>query len=164
MDAISGRLERFIIDLGSRSETDRYGTSDASVSREMLYEEGTALPTASPARWCEPHRYIYAMSMDQPATGWATGVMKYDTQSDEVTEFEAGGKYFGEPIFVPGPGDAADAGVVLTVALDTAAGHSRLIVLDGEQFEERARVELPHAIPFDFHGRYFPELRARQAG
>jgi beta-carotene 15,15'-monooxygenase len=163
MDAISGRLERFTVDLGSRVETGRYGTSDASVSREMLYDEGTALPTASPARWCEPHRYIYAMSMDQPATEWATGVMKYDTQTDEVDEFEAGGEYFGEPLFVPGPGDAPDAGVVLTVALDTAAGHSRLIVLDGEQFEERARVTLPHAIPFDFHGRYFPEVRARRS-
>ena len=164
IDAISGRLERFTVDLGSPTEPSRYGTDSASVSREMLYDDGTSLPTVSPARWCEEHRYVYAMSMDQPATGWATGVMKYDTERDEVAEFETGGEYFGEPIFVPGPADAADAGVVLTVALDTTAGHSRLIMLDGEQFEERARVELPHAVPFDFHGRYFPELRARQAG
>jgi beta-carotene 15,15'-monooxygenase len=164
MDAISGRLERFTVDLGSRVDTGRYGTSDASVGREMLYDGGTALPTASPARWCEPHRYIYAMSMDQPATGWATGVMKYDTQAGEVDEFEAGGEYFGEPLFVPGPGDTPDAGVVLTVTLDTAAGHSRLMILDGERFEERARVAIPHALPFDFHGRCFPEVRARRSG
>ncbi|WP_299262567.1 carotenoid oxygenase family protein, partial [Halorientalis sp.] len=158
----SGRLERFTVDLGTPSQTSRYGVDNASVSREMLYDDGTSLPTVSPARWCEQHRYVYAMSMDQPATEWATGVMKYDTQSGEVDEFGAGGEYFGEPVFVPGPGDAADAGVVLTVALDTAADQSRLLVLDGEQFEERARVELPHAIPFDFHGRYFPELRAQR--
>ncbi|WP_197431328.1 carotenoid oxygenase family protein, partial [Halorubrum sp. CBA1125] len=30
----------------------------------------------------------------------------------------------------------------------------------GETFAERARATLPHATPFDFHGRYFPELRA----
>lgn len=163
LDAISGRLERFTVDLGSAAKSARDGTTDASVSREMLYDNGTALPTTSPARWCESHRYVYAMSMQQPATEWATGVMKYDTETGDVDEFTAGGEYFGEPIFVPGPGDAEDAGVVLTVVLDTTAGHSRLIVLDGEQFEEQARVDLPHAIPFDFHGRYFSELRAQRS-
>jgi beta-carotene 15,15'-monooxygenase len=53
---------------------------------------------------------------------------------------------------------AEDEGVVLSVALDTEAEHSWLLVLDGESFTERARAPIPHAIPFDFHGRYFPEL------
>jgi beta-carotene 15,15'-monooxygenase len=53
---------------------------------------------------------------------------------------------------------AEDEGVVLSVALDTEAEHSWLLVLDGESFTERARAAIPHAIPFDFHGRFFPEL------
>jgi len=174
LEAIAGRLERFTVDL----ETGRYGVDGASVDRRTLYAEGTALPTASPARWCREHRYVYAMSMDQPVTEWATGVMRYDTQTGAVTEHTDGGDYFGEPIFVPAPaGDRetedretrhasggrtppGDDGVVLTVALDTTADRSRLLVLDGD-LEERARVTLPHAAPFDFHGRYFPELRAK---
>ncbi len=163
LDAISGRLERFTVDLGGQTGADRYGSAEATVEREMLYDEGTALPTVSPARWCQPHRYVYAMSLDQPATEWATGVLKYDAEAGEVSEFGRGGDYFGEPIFVPGPGGREDAGVVLTVALDLDAERSRLLVLDGERFEERARVTLPHAAPFDFHGRYFPEIRARPA-
>ena len=158
LDAIAGRLERFVVEVG----TDRYGRGESSVSREMLYDDGTALPTASPARWCRRHRYVYAMSMDQPATEWATGVLKYDTETDGVTEFEDG-DYFGEPVFAPGPDEPEDAGVVLTVALDTDAERSELVVLDGERFTERARVQLPHAAPFDFHGRYFPELQVRAA-
>ena len=163
LDAIAGRLERFTIDLGGATRKVRYDTDDATVSREMLYDDGTALPTVSPARWCRLHRYVYAMSMEQPATEWATGVLKYDTETGGVAEFDQGGDYFGEPIFVPGPDNAEDAGVVLTVALDAEADRSRLFVLDGERFEERARVTLPHAAPFDFHGRYFPELRAKPA-
>jgi len=31
-------------------------------------------------------------------------------------------------------------------------------VLDGGTLAELARAPLPHAVPFDFHGRYFPEL------
>jgi len=163
LNAISGRLERFVVDLGDATGSDRYDAGDATVTREMLYDDGTALPTVSPARWSRRHRYVYAMSMDQPATEWATGVLKYDTDRRAAVEFDRGGDYFSEPVFVPGPGDAEDAGVVLTVALDADAGRSRLLVLDGEGFTERARVDLPHALPFDFHGRYFPEVRARGA-
>ncbi|MFB6297804.1 MAG: carotenoid oxygenase family protein [Salinirussus sp.] len=168
LDAIAGRLERFTVDLGSTVGPARYGPGregpEATVDREMLYEDGTALPTTSPARWCRPHRYVYAMTMEQPVTGWAHGVVKFDTETGDVTEQTAGGDYFGEPIFVPGAGDTEDSGVVLTVALDADADRSRLLVLDGESLDERARATLPHAAPFDFHGRYFPELRAKPAG
>jgi beta-carotene 15,15'-monooxygenase len=156
LDAIAGRLERFTV----RLEGGRYGPDRASVDRETLYADGTALPTASPARWCREHRYVYAMSMDQPVTEWATGVTKFDTHERTETEFESvGADYLGEPIFVPDPdGDREDDGVVLVVGLDPAAHRSRLFALDGRTLEEQARVTLPHALPFDFHGRYFPEL------
>jgi len=158
MGAIVGRVERFTVDLDA-SATSRYGTGDATVAREMLYPDGCALPTVSPARWSRPHRYVYAMGMDTPVTEWARRVLKLDTQTGAVQTFDHDGDYFGEPIFVPAPDeDDEDAGVVLTIALDAAADRSRLLVLDGATFEERSRVTLPHALPFDFHGRYFPEL------
>jgi beta-carotene 15,15'-monooxygenase len=161
MGAIVGRIERFTLDLSAAGEPTRYGTSDPSVSREMLYADGSALPRVSPARWCRPHRYVYAMGMDTPVTEWAREVLKLDTETGVVETFDDGGDYFGEPVFVPNPdGASEDDGVVLTVALDADEDRSRLLVLDGETFTERARVTLPHAAPFDFHGRYFPELRA----
>jgi beta-carotene 15,15'-monooxygenase len=162
LDTLAGRLERFTVDLGGRRGTGRYRTGEATVERERQYDDGTALPTVSPTRWCREHRYVYAMSMDQPVRGWARAVMKYDVETGTVTEADPGGDYFGEPLFVPAPdGDSEDAGVVLTVALDAGADRSRLVVLDGETFTERARATLPHAVPFDCHGRYFPELRAK---
>ena len=94
-------------------------------------------------------------------TEWAREVLKLDTETGVVETFDDGGDYFGEPVFVPNPdGASEDDGVVLTVALDADEDRSRLLVLDGETFTERARVTLPHAAPFVFHGRYFPELRA----
>jgi len=104
------------------------------------------------------------MGMDTPVTEWARRVVKVDAETGAVGTFDDGGDYFGEPIFVPAPdGECEDDGVVLTVALDVDAGRSRLLVLDGETLDERARATLPHALPFDFHGRYFPELRAASA-
>ena len=163
MGTMAGRIDRFAVDLGSATGAARYGGGggDATVTREPLYDGGSALPTASPARWCRPHRYVYAMGMDTPVTEWARRVVKVDAETDAVRTFDDGGDYFGEPLFVPAPdGDAEDDGVVLTVALDVDADRSRLLVLDGETLDERARATLPHAVPFDFHGRYFPELRA----
>ncbi|MEF8814996.1 MAG: carotenoid oxygenase family protein, partial [Halovenus sp.] len=160
MGAIVGRIERFVVRLNGAAGTS-HSSGDPTVSRDMLYADGSALPTVAPTRWCRPHRYVYAMGMDTPVTEWARRVCKLDTQSGTVTTFDDGGEYFGEPMFVPDPGsDSEDEGVVLTVALDTDADRSRLLVLDGNSFEERARVTLPHAAPFDFHGRYFPEIRA----
>ena len=50
--------------------------------------------------------------------------------------------------------EAEDAGVVLSVVLDAAAGRSFLLVLDAGTFEELARAEAPHQIPFGFHGQF----------
>ncbi|MFC7185642.1 carotenoid oxygenase family protein [Halorubrum yunnanense] len=164
MGTMVGRIERFTVDLGAPGGASRYAPGDASVSRETLSDAGSALPTASPARWCREHRYVYAMGMDTPVTEWARRVVKLDAETGTTETFDEGGDYFGEPIFVPAPdGEREDDGVVLTVALDVDADRSRLLVLDGETLAERARATLPHALPFDFHGRYFPELRAAAA-
>jgi beta,beta-carotene 9',10'-dioxygenase len=59
-------------------------------------------------------------------------------------------------VFVRRPdGSAEDDGVVLSVVLDSSAGRSFLLVLDAGSFEELARAEAPHHIPFGFHGQYF---------
>ena len=71
-------------------------------------------------------------------------------------DLDRGGCRFPTPEARPFP---EDDGVVLVVALDPDVERSSLLVLDGESLTERARAPIPHAIPFDFHGRYFPELK-----
>jgi len=62
----------------------------------------------------------------------------------------------GEPVFVPAPHDSdEDKRVVLSVVLDPGAERSFLVVLDAESFAEWTRAEVPHAIPFGFHGQFF---------
>jgi beta,beta-carotene 9',10'-dioxygenase len=43
---------------------------------------------------------------------------------------------------------------VLSVVLDSTARRSFLVVLDASSFEEIARAEAPHHIPFGFHGQF----------
>ena len=104
-----------------------------------------------------PYRYVYGA---QSASSWFDGLVKIDVSDGSVTTWSAPGCHPGEPIFVREPGtDDEDAGVVLSVVLDAAAGKSSLAVLDARSFEELARAEAPHHIPFGFHGQF---LRAPQ--
>jgi beta,beta-carotene 9',10'-dioxygenase len=52
-----------------------------------------------------------------------------------------------------------DDGVVLSVVLDSNKGNSFLLVLDAKSFEEIARAEVPHHIPFGFHGQYYEDIK-----
>jgi beta,beta-carotene 9',10'-dioxygenase len=87
---------------------------------------------------------------------WIDRLVKVDVRDGSRSEWRSDGCYPGEPVFVREPGAAAeDAGVVLSVVLDAAAGRSFLLVLDAGSFEELARAEAPHHIPFGFHGQFF---------
>ena len=88
--------------------------------------------------------------------GWIDRLVKIDVREGTRSEWSAPGCFPGEPVFVREPGqEAEDAGVVLSVVLDAAAGRSFLLVLDAGSFEELARAEAPHHIPFGFHGQFF---------
>jgi beta-carotene 15,15'-monooxygenase len=149
LDAVAGRLDRYRV-------SDPAG--EPTVERVARFSRGTGLPTVSPAVRLDAHRYVYAQGTDEPVTEWPRAVRKVDTERGTETEWSAGYPV-SEPIFVPRPdGTAADDGVVLAVQLDTDARRSELLVLDGATLAERARAPLPHAVPFDFHGRYFDGL------
>jgi carotenoid cleavage dioxygenase-like enzyme len=152
LSALGGRLERFRLD-----------PDDGAVDRETIHEGATALPTVPRHRWCRRHRYVYAQGTPQPVTDWPELVRKIDVETGAERTYEVADGHVSEPIFVPrseDDRDREDDGVVLAVALDDAAERSHLLVLDGETLDELARAPLPHAVPFDFHGRYFPELTA----
>ncbi|HRE46985.1 MAG TPA: carotenoid oxygenase family protein [Aggregatilineales bacterium] len=43
----------------------------------------------------------------------------------------------------------------MTVAVNPAAGHSSLIILDAKTFTERGRANVPIHLPLGFHGSFF---------
>ena len=58
-------------------------------------------------------------------------------------------------LWPPPNATAEDDGLILAVVLDGKTGTSFLLVLDAANFSELARAEVPHHIPFGFHGQYF---------
>lgn len=137
----STELRRYVIDLES-----------GGVSWEKLAED-VELPRIDYGRRNTlPYRYVYC---SKSVAAWFDQLVKVDVSDGTQSVWSAPGCHPGEPIFVREPGtEDEDAGVVLSVVLDAAAGRSFLLVLDARNFEELARAEAPHHIPFGFHGQF----------
>jgi carotenoid cleavage dioxygenase-like enzyme len=124
-----------------------------SVSAEALTEGTLELPRMDYARR-NTRDYSYAYFAGAGGD-WFDRLVKVDVRDGARSEWSAPGCHPGEPIFVREPGTSEeDAGVVLSVVLDASAGRSFLLVLDAGSFEELARAEAPHHIPYGFHGQY----------
>jgi beta,beta-carotene 9',10'-dioxygenase len=137
----STELRRYVIDLDT-----------GAVGFEKLAED-VELPRIDYGRHnTRDYRYVYC---SRSVEGWFDRLVKIDVSDGSESVWGAPGCHPGEPIFVREPGTTdEDAGVVLSVVLDTAAGRSFLLVLDARSFEELARAEAPHHIPFGFHGQF----------
>jgi beta,beta-carotene 9',10'-dioxygenase len=123
-----------------------------------------------PANNARPYRYAYGAGATTNGRGTPTGaITKLDTDDAAAIHWTAELCYVGEPVFVPRPGShVEDDGVVLSIVFDPKTGGSFLLVLDGHNLDERARVHAPVRMPFGFHGDFFPtavhQTGARNSG
>jgi carotenoid cleavage dioxygenase-like enzyme len=143
----TGKLTRFHIPLAG----------EAPVTRRTLSDVPLELPRINYQRYAgKPHRYVWGTGI-QTKGDFLDCIVKIDTGSGQVATWYKAGLYPGEPVFVPSPSaKTEDDGVLLSVVLDIAKDRSFLLVLDAATLKELARAEAPHAIPFHFHGNYFP--------
>jgi len=131
----------------------RIATGSGAVAVERLIDEPMELPRINYGRCNErPYRYAWGVGSDG---GWLDRIVKADVVERRSTTWLQDDCYPGEPVFVAGP-DAVgeDEGVLLSVVLDASKGNSFLLVLDAASLEELARAEVPHHIPFGFHGQF----------
>jgi beta,beta-carotene 9',10'-dioxygenase len=135
-------LERFRISPGSRQ-----------VEVERMVDEPLELPRINYGRCNErPYRYTWGVGADG---GWIDRIVKADVVERKASVWSEEGCFPGEPVFVAAPeGEGEDEGVLLSVVFDGRSGTSFLLVLDAVSLEEVARAEVPHHIPFGFHGQF----------
>lgn len=101
------------------------------------------------------YRVVYGIGKHPAGPDFFDQLIKLDVRSGETLTWYQPGTYPGEPVFVAAPESAGeDDGVVLSVVLDSATSRSFLLVLDAGTFTELGRAEVPHAIPFGFHGQF----------
>jgi carotenoid cleavage dioxygenase-like enzyme len=128
----------------------------ATVSHEELVPDGIDLPRINYGRCNErPYRYMWGSGMEPGSGTFFDRIVAVDTEERTTLTWYEPGSYPGEPVFVAEPGAADEnAGVLLSVVLDSQAQSSYLLVLDAADLSELARARVPHHIPFSFHGQF----------
>jgi beta,beta-carotene 9',10'-dioxygenase len=146
-DLSAGQLRRYRVRIGGNH-----------VASEALAEEKIELPRINyRGKSTKLHRYVFGTG-NRLKGNFLDQLVKIDVRDGTVLTWNEEGCYPGEPVFVGSPNGAAeDEGVILSVVLDAKKGTSFLLVLDARSFEGHARAEVPHHIPFGFHGQYFAE-------
>lgn len=131
----------------------RVSPSDGRVRIERLLEDSIELPRINYGR-CNEHEYRYVWGVGA-SDGWLDQIVKGDVVERSSQKWLQEEAFPGEPVFVAAPGaQSEDEGVLLSVVLDAARRTSFLLVLDAHSLEELARAEVPHHIPFGFHGAF----------
>jgi beta,beta-carotene 9',10'-dioxygenase len=137
-----GYLERFRISLEAKT-----------VKSERLIDEPIELPRINYGRCNErPYRYAWGVGI---GSGWFDQIVKADVVEHRSTVWSEEGCFPGEPVFIAAPdADDEDEGLLLSIVLDGRKGNSFLLALDAQSLEELARADVPHHIPFGFHGQF----------
>ena len=131
----------------------RITPTSGTVTSERLADAAMELPRINYGRCNErPYRHVWGVGSDD---GWLDRIVKADVVERTTTVWSEDGCYPGEAVFVGAPdGEREDEGVLLSVVLDGRTGNSFLLVLDASSLEELARADVPHQIPFGFHGQF----------
>jgi beta,beta-carotene 9',10'-dioxygenase len=144
----SGQLKRFVLRSGK-----------PSVDSSNLSEQFLELPRLNyQAVSGNNYRYVYGIgSARNYSSDLHNSIVKVAVTKGEHTIWYAPETYPGEPVFVAKPdAKAEDDGVLLSIVLDGRQGNSFLLVLNAADLTELARVNVPHHIPFGFHGDFYP--------
>ena len=127
------------------------------VTPERLCDHRFELPVTHYARVNgRRHRWVWGVGASD---GWFDEIVKVDVDTGHATTWRQPGAYPGEPVFAARPGgEDEDDGVLLSVVLEPERGASSLVVLDAATLDELARAQVPHHIPFGFHGHFTEEV------
>ena len=132
----------------------RLSSASGAVEHEALVDAPFELGRINYGR-CNGRPYRYAWGATTGEDGWFDGIVKVDVAERTSAVWREPGRFPGEPVFVARPGaEAEDGGALLSVVLDADRGTSFLLVLDAADLSEIARAEVPHHIPFSFHGQF----------
>ena len=127
---------------------------------EILSSESIELPSIHYQQYNgQNYRYAYGVSTNLlHPENMDNQLIKMDTHTGNSKIWSQEDCYPGEPVFVATPdGTKEDDGVLLSVVLNGIQGRSFLLVLDAQNMDEIGRAEVPHHIPFGFHGMYTVE-------
>ncbi|MBI3459209.1 carotenoid oxygenase family protein [Candidatus Azambacteria bacterium] len=157
LDILRGETDKELPRLG---ELRRYhiNLETSAVKYEVMSAEPIELPRINyQLANTKKYHFVYGVGSDKNnPNNFLDRLVKIDLQDKNVQIWHQNDCYPGEPVFIPSPNAIKeDEGVIMSVVLNVQKGNSFLLVLDASSFTELARAEVPHHIPFGFHGQFY---------
>jgi carotenoid cleavage dioxygenase len=105
-----------------------------------------------------PHRYYTVSAKHDLGSGSWNVLMRVDTQTGAVAEWDSGAKVFDEVVFAPAEGGGPEQGYYVTFRTDIRTLRSDFVVLRAADIAAGpiATVELPTRVPSGLHGTWLP--------
>lgn len=147
---VNARLHRWTLDLAV----------GGSVKSEPLDDRIAEFPRVADTRVGLKHRYGYAAGagLEMRGTPEFTAIYKYDQHTGKQETHEFGlGNGCGEAVFAPKRlTGAEDEGYLMTFVYDAEQRRSNFVILDAQNVQDDpiARIEIPHRVPYGFHGNW----------
>lgn len=135
-------VTRLSIDLASKK-----------IKREVLTQKGIELPTIN-YKHSNSKAYEHFFGIGENKSGdFLNQIVKLSSSSGAIeASWHEPNCYPSEAIFVASP-NLTD-GVLISVVTNIAQSNSFCLILDSRDLSELARIEIPHLIPFHFHGQF----------
>ncbi|WP_199296452.1 carotenoid oxygenase family protein, partial [Leptolyngbya sp. FACHB-711] len=144
----AGKLKRYRLNLNSGDAIGETLSDETIELPRIHYRQANA----------KPYQFVYGVG-NQILNNFNDQLVKINVNTGETAFWSDENCYPGEPVFVSAPNASAeDEGILLSVVLDADRKQSFLLMLDAQSMSELARAEVPHVIPFQFHGQYFPSI------
>lgn len=98
-------------------------------------------------------KYAYNQRLELSESLRFDAIVKYDTEKGTSQTYEYGKNKFGsESPFIPKENaKSEDDGYVISFVTDAAEGTSEVVIVDAQNMEALARIELPQRVPLGFH-------------
>ena len=144
----AGKLKRYCLNLNSGDAIGETLSDETIELPRIHYRQANA----------KPYQFVYGVG-NQILNNFNDQLVKINVNTGETAFWSDENCYPGEPVFVSAPNASAeDEGILLSVVLDADRKQSFLLMLDAQSMSELTRAEVPHVIPFQFHGQYFPSI------
>lgn len=145
-------LTRWIFDLNKKS-----------IKKERLDDKNVEFPRVDERFVGQPNRHAYMNStMDESLHHLFDAVVHFDMKTNEKKIHHFGkGSYPLEPIFVPRSKDGEEGdGFLLVYVYREELNRSDLVILDAQDVDHEplAIIQLPHRVPFGFHGCWVDKM------
>ncbi|MBI1838858.1 MAG: carotenoid oxygenase family protein [Candidatus Colwellbacteria bacterium] len=157
LDVLRGDTNKNMVSAG---EFRRYqiSLSDSSVKYQVISDSPIELSRINyELSNTRNYRFVYGVGSNKNnPDNFLDRLVKIDIQARTSKTWQEEECYPGEPVFIPSPNAIKeDEGVIVSVVLNAKKENSFLLILDTASFNEIARAEVPHHIPFGFHGNFY---------